>query len=103
MRTNKVEQSLYMDNLPEIPSEFIEPYFIRFISMEIEGIALGYTKPSEAKKKLKVIEDFAMRFCGIHAQYATMNEIRKFKSIPNKKLIQICKEAVNAHSKKLQK
>lgn len=95
-------QTLFSENLPEIPSEFIEPYLVRFMTMEIEGVALGFTKPEQVRQNLKAIERFVHRFCGIHAQYATMNEFHKLSKLSDEKMIEICNQVFEEQTKEMQ-
>lgn len=67
--------SLKERDLPEIPSEFIEPYLQAMLSVELECIEFQPTEKrlEEAKQNLKGVERFVSRFCGIHARLATGN------------------------------
>jgi hypothetical protein len=66
-------QVSYLEDLPEIQSEFIEPYTKRFLMSYLEGVAIGLTKPSEMRDALKGVEHFISMFGGIHSRYATAN------------------------------
>lgn len=79
--------------LPEISSDYIEPYLVRNFSLTIEGVACGYTTPDEARSYLKAIEIFVSRFCGLHARMAAMNETYKFCDLNDEVMIEICKSA----------
>lgn len=86
-------QTLFEKDLPKIPSEFIEPYLIRFMSMEIEGVALGFTKPEQVRQNLKGVERFVSRFCGLHATLSVSNEFEKLSKLSDEKMIETCKQA----------
>ena len=89
---NKVgEQLIGCKNLPEISSDFIEPYFQRFLSMQIESVGAGLITPKEAKEYLKGVEYFAC-FTGIHCRIATANMYGKFISLPDHELLEMCKK-----------
>ena len=66
---NMGTQVTYAENLPEIPSEFIEPYAQRFLMMQVEAIGLGLITPDEARKSLNEVEHFISSFSGAHASY----------------------------------
>ena len=85
-------QVTYAKNLPEIPSEFIEPYAQRFLMMQIEAIDLGLITPDEAKKTLDAVEYFITCFSGIHARLAVSNEYVRFKNLSDENLKTICKK-----------
>jgi hypothetical protein len=78
--------------LPDIPSEFIEPYLKRFLMMQIESIAAGLETPTQVRKSLKEIEYFASSFCGIHAKFAVTNEYNKFCKLSDREMKSICKK-----------
>jgi hypothetical protein len=82
--------------LPDIPSEFIEPYLAQFMSYEIECVATGYRKPQEARNNLKAIDLFISRFGGLHSKYAVMNEYNKMISLSDEDMINICKKCYDA-------
>jgi hypothetical protein len=79
--------------LTEIPSEFIEPYLVAMLSMELECIAFKPTQErlDKAKANLKGVEEFVSRFCGIHARYATMNTYKSFYDMSLEQAIEIVK------------
>ena len=81
-------------DLPKIPSEYIEPYMIQYISYELENIASGYRKPSEALANLKAMDLFINRFCSIHAQYAMMNFISMFERLDDQTIIDLAKQSL---------
>ena len=84
-----------MSKLPEIPSEYIEPYLVKFMSYLIESIAMGFKTPQQAKDEFRGIEHFVSQFCGIHARLACGNEYYDFIKIPNDKLKDVCTEVFN--------
>lgn len=83
-------QLLKSKDLPKLPSELMEPYFQRFMSMEMESIALGFTTPQQSKERLKAVESFATYFTGLHCSLAVGNEYHKFCSIPDDDLKVMC-------------
>ena len=78
--------------LMEIPSEYIEPYLIAMLSMELEGIEFRPTEERllEAKQNLKGVETFVSRFASIHARYAVMNVYEKFYRMTLEDALKIC-------------
>src|SRR5690242_18322212 len=78
--------------LNEIPSEFIEPYIVTYLSMVIESVATGFDTPAKARERMKEIERFVSIFCGLHARLATHNQVYAFCSLSDEKMITICKE-----------
>ena len=85
----------YNQDLKRIPSEFIEPYLQDILMLELQAIAYGFDSDeqiNEAKNDLRGIEHFTSVYCGIHSQYATMNEYKKFYDVPNKDLREIAKK-----------
>ena len=80
-----------MKDLPEIPSEFIEPYLKRFLMIQTEGVAMGRT-PEQARAALNGVEYFISCFGGIHSRLATMNEYYRFSKLPDEEMISICKK-----------
>ncbi len=85
----------YDQNLKRIPSEFIEPYLQDFLMLELQSIAYGFDSDEqidESKNNLKGVESFVGPYCGIHSQYATMNEYRKFYDLPNDDLRKLAKK-----------
>lgn len=89
-----------MDKLAEIPSEFIEQYLIRFLSIQIESVAFGLTSPNEARKNLAGVEYFVDCFCGVHARIATGNEYGRFCRLSDEQMIEICKDALKNNENK---
>ncbi len=81
-----------LSELDEIPSESIEKYLVAYISMEIEAVGLGFTKPEEARANLMGVERFVSRFCGIHARLATQNRYYDFCNLSDEDMISICKK-----------
>lgn len=80
--------------LPEIPSEFIEPYAQKFLSQIIEAVGIGMTKPEQARVSLKEVERFICRFSGIHARLAVSNEYNRFCTLDDKTMVELCQQAV---------
>ena len=93
-------------DLPEIPSEFIEPYLSKFMGSMIEFVAsarsqeekdrlggLGWTV-ADIKKWVKGVEVFVSMSCGIHARLAMMNEMNKFCDIVDQELYELCRKIV---------
>lgn len=78
--------------MDEIPSEFIEPYLVTYISMVIEGVGLGFTKPEEARANLKGVMRFISIFGGLHSRIAVSNKYMDFCDLSDEKMIEICKE-----------
>jgi len=97
-----------MNKLPEIPSEYIEPYLVKFMGSMIEFIAnacitqeelaerrgSGFTV-AQIKAWVKGVEVFVSETCGIHARYAAMNKMLEFCDIPDDELRELCKKIVN--------
>lgn len=79
-------QVTYANNLPEISSEFIEPYAQRFLMMQLESVALGLITPAEAKEYMKGAEYFITTFSAIHSRMATANEYDRFMSLSDRDL-----------------
>ena len=71
-------QVTYAKNLPEIPSEYIEPYAQRFFMMQLESIYFGLISIDEAKTNLQAVSFFISSFAGLHANLATTNIYYKF-------------------------
>ena len=80
-----------MSKLPEIPSEYIEPYLVKFMSYLIESIAMGFKTPQQAKEDFRGVEHFVSQFCGIHARLACGNEYYRFKDYDDEELLALCK------------
>lgn len=81
-----------IEKLPEIPSELIEPYLKNFLSLQIEGIGCGLTKPQDARNDLKGVQYFVSAYCGIHARFATSNEYDRFCNLSDEDMVAICKK-----------
>lgn len=85
-------QITYAENLPEIKSEFIEPYAQRFLMMQMESVYFGLITPQEARVSLDCVEYFISSFCGIHARLSVSNEYGRFKRLSDDKMKSICKK-----------
>ena len=83
-----------MKDLEKIPSEYIEPYLLRFLILQIEGVAYGLTTPQQARDYLKGVEYFADSFCGLHTKFATSNRYGQFTSMTDEQIISICKKTM---------
>ena len=83
-------QLLGCEDLPEINSEFIEPYFQRFLSMQIESVGAGLITPKEAKEYLKGVDYFSC-FAGLHCRFAVSNMYGKFIRLSDDELLKMCK------------
>lgn len=72
-----------MNELPEIPSEFIEPYLQQMISMELMALENNFTEEQLKKSKdnLRGVEVFVSRFCGLHAKIAVGNIFYHFYNL----------------------
>lgn len=93
--------------LPEIPSEYIEPYLVKFMGSMIEFMAnaciteeelaerkgVGWTV-AEIKGWVKGVEMFVSQTCGIHARYAAMNKMLEFVDVPDAELKEMCRNIV---------
>lgn len=90
-----------MNKLPEIPSEYIEPYLVQFMGSMIGFIASARTEEekqkngcgwtvADIKQWMKGVEVFVSHSCGIHARYAMMNELQKFIRMPDEELYNLC-------------
>lgn len=77
--------------LDEIPSDFIEPYLVKFWEYIIESVGCGWKTPAEAKGELKGIENFVSLFGGLHSRIATMNEYYKVKNMNDDQFLDMCK------------
>ncbi|HLO91594.1 MAG TPA: hypothetical protein VK172_10565 [Lentimicrobium sp.] len=92
-----------MAKLPQIPSEFIEPYLVKFMGSMVDFVAsacvtqeeldkrngIGWTV-AEVKQWVKGVEMFVSQHCGIHSQYAMMNELKRFTTLPDAELKELC-------------
>lgn len=85
-----------MNDLTKIPSEFIEPYLLRFLSLQIESVGFGLMSPDEARRLLSGVEYFATCFCGVHASLAISNEYGKFCRLTDEQMIEICKKVIKS-------
>ncbi len=94
--------------LPEIPSEFIEPYLSKFMGSMVEFVSsacltqeeleterqgIGWTV-ADVKQWVKGVEVFVSQTCGIHARYAMMNEMDRFTKLPDAELKEVCRKVV---------
>ena len=79
--------------LPEIQSEFIEPYLQQMVVMELLALENNFTEKQleKSKENLKGLEVFVSRFCGIHSKIATGNIFYKFYSLDLEKAKKIWK------------
>jgi hypothetical protein len=90
-------------SLPQIPSEYIEPYLLKFMGSMIDFLSSAYLTEEEKQKHndigwtvaevknwIKGVEVFVSHTCGIHAQYAMMNEMNKMMSMSDKELKELC-------------
>lgn len=66
--------------LIEIPTQFIEPYLVAMLSMELEGIEFHPTEErlEEAKNNLKGVERFINRFGELKVRLAITNVYENF-------------------------
>lgn len=81
-----------LSHLDEIPSEFIEPYIVTYISMTIESVGFGFDTPAEARERLQGLERFISIFAGVHARIATQNQVYKICGLSDEKMISMCKQ-----------
>jgi len=81
-----------LSKLDEIPSEYLEPYLIAFLTAVIEGVGCGWTTPSQARADLMGLERFVSLFGGLHSRLATSNKYRDFCNMSDEDMIKICKE-----------
>jgi hypothetical protein len=91
--------------LPEIPSEFIEPYLVKFMGNMIQYVAyarseedkkarnLGWTV-ADVKQWLKGVEVFVSEFCGIHSRYAMMHEVQRWQEMTDEQLKEMCDKVI---------
>ena len=80
-------------NLADIPSEYIEPYVVKFISSHLESIALGCMSPKQMKADLRGVEHFISMFGGIHSRLATSNNYYDMLRLNDDDLLDICRES----------
>lgn len=83
-----------MAKLPEIPSEFIEPYLAKYVGYIIDCIGNGVKTPAEAKEDLLGVERFISMFGGLHSRMACTNQYFRIISMPDDVLLEICQNAV---------
>lgn len=95
--------------LPEIPSEFIEPYLEKFMGHIIEFAANAYLTEeekqshngtgwtiAEIKLWIKGVELFVSWTCGIHARLAMQNEFyNRWKDMPDDEIKRLCKQVMD--------
>ena len=94
-----------MVKLPEIPSEFIEPYLAKFMGSMIEFLSSAYITEEELAKHngvgwtvaevkhwVKGVEVFVSGSCGIHSRYAMINEMQKMTEMPDADLKILCRK-----------
>ena len=84
------------NELPTIPSEYIEPYLKRFLTLQMESVYLGFITAEEAKVSLKNIETFVNRFCGVHSVIATGNIYGAFTRLSDDDLNALCKKVLDS-------
>jgi len=94
--------------LPEIPSEFIEPYLAKFMGSMVEFVSSACLTQEELdterkgirwtvadiKTWVKGVEVFVSQTCGVHARYAMMNEMNRFREMPDAELKEMCRKVV---------
>lgn len=78
--------------MEEIPSEFIEPYLVTYLSMVIESVGFGFETPAEVREDLKGVERFISLFGGLHARLAIGNKYGDFCRMSDEEMIKICKQ-----------
>lgn len=83
-----------MAKLPEIPSEFIEPYLVKYFGYIIDSVGHGLKKPAEAKQDLLGVERFISMFGGIHSRLAISNEYYRIYAMSDEQFQKFCKETV---------
>jgi len=86
-----------MAKLPEIPSEFIEPYLAAYFGSVIQSVGYGFKSVAEAKHDLAGVERFISQFGGIHSRLATANEYFKVLNMNNKRFKRLCSKVVKEH------
>lgn len=97
-----------MKNLPEIPSDFIEPYLVKFMGNIIEFASNACTEEEKQKRNgsgwtiaeiknwVKGVEMFVSWTCGIHARYAMQNEFYlRWNTLPDDEIKSICKQVMD--------
>jgi len=100
----------HYEKLPEIPSEYIEPYLAKFMGSMVEFIAsarpqeeidkhgIGWTV-AEVKHWMKGVEVFVSNSCGLHARLAMNNEIQKMITMDDNELYETCRKVVMGNPK----
>jgi hypothetical protein len=83
-----------MAKLPEIPSDFIEPYLVKYFGYIIDCVGYGLKSPDEAKKDLLGLERFISLFGGIHSKLAISNEYYRITKMSNAQFLSVCKKVV---------
>lgn len=81
-----------LSTLEEIPSEFIEPYLVKFFGYIIEAVGTGRKSVEEAKSELKGVGNFIGLFGGLHCRIAFNNEYNKINSLSEEDLKKMCME-----------
>ncbi|MFA5366631.1 MAG: hypothetical protein WC333_02005 [Dehalococcoidia bacterium] len=93
-----------MNEINKIPSEYIEPYLVKFLGSMIDFLACAYLTEedkqnigrgigwtvAEVKLWIKGVEVFVSQSCGIHASIAMSNQLEKFICMPDKELKEMC-------------
>jgi hypothetical protein len=80
--------------LPEIPSEYIEPYLTKYFGYIIDCVGHGLKTPEEARQDLLGVERFISMFGGIHSRLAISNEYYRIYAMSDEKFLELCKETV---------
>jgi hypothetical protein len=83
-----------MKTLPEIPSEFIEPYLSNFMNYLIEGIGTGLLTVEECKNDLRGVEHFISIYGGVHSRIAMSNQLGVFLRLSDSEMETMCKKIV---------
>ena len=81
-----------ISQMEQIPSDFIEPYLVKFHLAVIESVAEGWRTPAEARGEINGVMRFINLFGGLHARMATSNVYSKFCELSDEDMIKICKE-----------
>jgi hypothetical protein len=84
-----------MTELKEIPSEFIEPYIVDYISKSLKALAEGrdFDDVDDFRSKMHGFYRFIQHSCGIHARLASDNIILgKIINAPNENIMAVVKE-----------
>ena len=80
-----------LSELDEIPSDFMEPYIVKFFEYIFESVGCGYKSAKEAKEELKGLYHFVGLFCGVHSRLAINNAYHKIKEMQDEDFLEICK------------